>query len=58
VTGLLLSILPGITLKDCALDRLKMVEAYMQNHKELSVLGLMMETDADKILTESLYRPE
>lgn len=37
---------------------LKIVEAYMQRHKKLSVLDMMMETDADKILTESLYRPK
>lgn len=37
---------------------LKIVEAYMRQHKELSVLSLMMETDADKMLDQSLYRPK
>ncbi|NLB01861.1 MAG: hypothetical protein GX841_00495 [Bacteroidales bacterium] len=37
---------------------LKMVEAYMQQHKDLSVISLLMETNADNILNESLYRPE
>lgn len=37
---------------------LRIIEAYMQQHKELSVITLIMETDAEKILSESLYRPD
>ncbi len=34
------------------------VKAYMERHPKATLMDMMMETDADKILKESLYRPE
>jgi hypothetical protein len=37
---------------------MKIVEAYMNSHPDLTLTDLIKETDAQKILRESRYKPK